>query len=58
MIAAAFVQFTGWMALGAIGVAVIGWAGMFRERRRAMRMFEEVLAAQQRRDRDRTRGGL
>lgn len=42
MIAASFLQFTGWMAVLAIGVAAIAWAGVYRERRRAERMFEAI----------------
>lgn len=42
MVAASFVQFTGWMATLAVALAVIAGIGLRREHRKAVRMFEEL----------------
>lgn len=42
MIAASLVNFAGWMAALAVALAVIAWWGVRRERRKAVRVFEEL----------------
>lgn len=47
MIAASLVNFTGWMAALAVALAVIAWWGVTCERRKAERVFKELIRARE-----------